>query len=86
LSANVHLTAEEMKDFLEAKDIAKLYELWSYFTLVKNLSKILRRPTEFGPPARGSLEVRRAAQQRHASIALCSAECRNGEAGGEAEP
>ncbi len=36
-----------MLDLLEAKDIAKLYELWSYFVVMGEHEAILGRPSKF---------------------------------------
>lgn len=46
LSARVPLSAELMNDLLEAKDIAQLYEIWSYFAVVREVEKILGRPSK----------------------------------------
>ena len=34
-----------MRDLLELKDIATLYELWTFFRLVDEISAVLRCPT-----------------------------------------
>lgn len=44
-TAHLPISAHEARDLLEGKDIASLYELWSYFQVVAALTEIL------GPPA-----------------------------------
>lgn len=52
LATKVPLAQEVEQDLLEAKDIARLYEIWSYFACVRQLELLL------GPPvAAGRLEV-----------------------------
>lgn len=46
LSARVPLSTKLMNDLLEAKDIAQLYEIWSYFAVVREIEKILGRPSK----------------------------------------
>jgi len=51
LAARVPLAAEVVWDLLEARDIAELYELWCYFSLVRLLRDLLGDPVEAGGPA-----------------------------------
>jgi predicted component of viral defense system (DUF524 family) len=44
LASRVPLPADLMADLLEAKDIALLYELWCYFTIVRELEALRGRP------------------------------------------
>jgi hypothetical protein len=50
LSARVPMDLDNVRDLLEAKNIAKLYELWSYFVMAKVLTKLLGRPSEVSRP------------------------------------
>jgi predicted component of viral defense system (DUF524 family) len=52
LATKVPLAQKVEQDLLEAKDIAQMYEMWSYFACVRQLDLLL------GPPVRaGRLEV-----------------------------
>lgn len=44
LAARVPLRASLMHDLLEAKDVALLYEVWSYFVVVRELTALLGTP------------------------------------------
>jgi len=44
-STALPLTAHAARDLIEAKDIAKLYELWTYFRVVDALREVLGEPT-----------------------------------------
>ncbi|MFW6039917.1 MAG: DUF2357 domain-containing protein, partial [Gemmatimonadota bacterium] len=46
MAARIPLDADGLRDVIEARDIATLYELWCYFTVVRTLEEIL------GPPSR----------------------------------
>jgi uncharacterized protein len=46
LAARIPLSVELILDLLEAKDIARLYELWSYFTLIRELNRLRGIPTQ----------------------------------------
>jgi predicted component of viral defense system (DUF524 family) len=46
LSAQSPLSAGRMNDLLEAKNIAQLYEIWSLFAVVREVEKILGRPSK----------------------------------------
>ena len=46
----IPLDREAMRDLLELKNIALLYELWSFFRLVNETSAVLESPTPFSPP------------------------------------
>ena len=50
LSSQVPIEMATMKDLIEAKDIAKLYEIWAYFALVKELNAILGPPSDVSRP------------------------------------
>jgi hypothetical protein len=44
LAARVPLKPELVRDLIEAKDIAQLYEIWSYFVVVRELTTLLGAP------------------------------------------
>ncbi|MBI3969244.1 MAG: DUF2357 domain-containing protein [Chloroflexi bacterium] len=50
LAARVPLEQNLVQSLLEAKDIAQLYEIWCYFTLVDCLRTILGEPSKAGRP------------------------------------
>ncbi|HEX5718024.1 MAG TPA: DUF2357 domain-containing protein, partial [Thermoanaerobaculia bacterium] len=56
LAARVPLDRELVRRLLEARDVAELYELWCFFTLVRGAEEIL------GPPSRADAPERRTAQ------------------------
>ena len=45
LATRVALPPDVVRDLLELKDVALLYELWSYFLLVRELEQVLGKPT-----------------------------------------
>nr|MBA2451134.1 DUF2357 domain-containing protein [Chloroflexota bacterium] len=50
LATRVPLSREQVRDLLEVKDIAHLYELWSYFSLVDGVNSVLGAPSSAGRP------------------------------------
>ncbi|GIW07252.1 MAG: hypothetical protein KatS3mg060_2057 [Dehalococcoidia bacterium] len=44
LAARVHLDSSIIRDILEAKDIALLYELWVFFTIAKRMTERIGQP------------------------------------------
>ena len=46
LATNIPLDPDTLRDLLEARDIARLYELWTYFTLARLLETLLGRPQQ----------------------------------------
>lgn len=57
LAAQIPLNAAQIRDLLESKDIALLYEIWCYFSLVRAVSAVLGPPLEAHAPRAGVLEV-----------------------------
>jgi Domain of unknown function (DUF2357)/PD-(D/E)XK nuclease superfamily len=58
LATQVALPPSTVRDLLELKDVALLYELWSYFTLVNHLTRLLGRPTFAEGASTTNLEMR----------------------------
>ena len=57
LAARVPLEPQVVRDLLEAKDIAQLYELWTFFTVVQELTNLLGAPIRAASPRIGQLQV-----------------------------
>jgi predicted component of viral defense system (DUF524 family) len=57
LSACVPLSEKDIVDLLESKDIAQLYELWSYFVLVVEVSKLLGVPSKMDRPNSDEMQI-----------------------------
>lgn len=57
LATRVPFAKELVERFLEGKDIAELYELWCYFTVVQEMENILGRPSEASAPRVGAFSV-----------------------------
>lgn len=57
LTSRVPLDPERAWDLLEAKDIAQLYELWCFFTLVRATETLLGRPDAASGPEIGRTQV-----------------------------
>jgi uncharacterized protein len=57
LAARVPLDRHMLWDLLEGKDIALLYELWCYFTVVSELTDLLGQPLSADAPHAGPLQV-----------------------------
>src|SRR5262249_51401134 len=57
LAARVPLAEDLVRDLLEAKDIAELYELWCYFALVRQLQELLGKPIRADRPKADSLAM-----------------------------
>lgn len=50
LATRIPLDPEVVRDLLEVKDIAHLYEIWSYFTLVAQVSALCGKPVRADGP------------------------------------
>jgi len=46
LATHIPVDADTLRDILEARDIARLYELWTYFTMARLLEKLLGPPQQ----------------------------------------
>jgi predicted component of viral defense system (DUF524 family) len=57
LATQVALPADLVRDLLELKDAAQLYEIWSYFALVHELTCLLGSPTTAEGPTASELEL-----------------------------
>ena len=57
LASRVPLTPNHARDLLEAKDIAHLYELWTFFMLVRAVEGILGAPVAAESPRADKLQV-----------------------------
>jgi predicted component of viral defense system (DUF524 family) len=57
LATQVPLSPSQVRDLLESKDIAQLYEIWCYFALVRALTILLGQPSEASRPRAGTLEL-----------------------------
>ena len=57
LTTRLPLDRSQIDDLLELKDIALLYELWTFFTVADELSRRLGPPREATPPEFGDLTV-----------------------------
>ena len=57
LATRVPFGKELIHDLLEGKDIAELYELWCYFTLVRVLETILGQPRRADRPETGKTAI-----------------------------
>lgn len=57
LATRVALPPHVVRDLLELKDVALLYELWSYFMLVRELKPLLGEPTLAEGPGVSPMEV-----------------------------
>jgi predicted component of viral defense system (DUF524 family) len=57
LATRVALPPDLERDLLELKDVALLYELWSYFMLVRELKNLLGEPTLAEGPGVSDMEV-----------------------------
>jgi len=57
LTTRLPLTPELARDLLEAKDIAQLYEIWSYFALVREIEYLLGAPARAERPHVGPTEL-----------------------------
>jgi predicted component of viral defense system (DUF524 family) len=57
LATRVALRPELVRDLLELKDVALLYELWCYFSLVRGLKILLGEPTLVEGPAASDMDV-----------------------------
>ncbi len=57
LAARVPLDRELVPTLLETKDIAELYELWCYFTLVEAVARLLGPPAPAGRPRADALAL-----------------------------
>lgn len=57
LATQVPLSPAQVRDLLESKDIALLYEIWCYFSLVRALTQVLGQPVEANRPRVGTFEV-----------------------------
>lgn len=57
LAARVPLDREQVRDLLEMKDIAELYELWCYFSLTRAVERLLGPPSSADRPVTGDLAV-----------------------------
>lgn len=57
LATRVPLTKELVGDLLEGKDIAQLYELWCYFSLVQHLERLLGAPVSATRPRSDDVEL-----------------------------
>ncbi len=55
LAPRIPLDSGEMRDLLELKDIATLYELWTFFRLADLVRAVLGPPTRSARPARDGL-------------------------------
>lgn len=57
LATQVPLSSAQVRDLLESKDIAQLYEIWCYFALVRALTALLGQPSEASRPRVSTLEL-----------------------------
>lgn len=57
LSSRVPIDSTDLRDLLEAKDIAQLYELWCYFALIREVTKILGPPSKLGRTDSDAMQV-----------------------------
>lgn len=57
LATRLPLNPEQARTLLESKDIALLYEIWSYFSLVQVLSEILGQPADASRASPDSYET-----------------------------
>lgn len=57
LATRIPLDKRHVRDLLELKDIALLYELWTFFRLVAVLQDLVGPPARAGRPTVGALEV-----------------------------
>jgi predicted component of viral defense system (DUF524 family) len=57
LSARLPLSADLMRDLLEAKDVAQLYEIWCYFSIVHELETLLGRPSRAERPRANDFQI-----------------------------
>jgi predicted component of viral defense system (DUF524 family) len=57
LAARVPLNRELVRRLLESRNIAELYEIWCYFTMVRAVEKILGRPSWADSPSRRSTHL-----------------------------
>lgn len=46
LATHIPVDADTLRDILEARDIARLYELWTYFTMARLLEELLGPPQQ----------------------------------------
>jgi len=53
LATHIPLDPDTLRDLLEARDIARLYELWTYFTMARLLETLLGRPQQAVSAAAG---------------------------------
>jgi hypothetical protein len=57
LAAQIPLDQDELRDLLEAKDIAHLYEIWCYFTAVRLVQELLGPPAHAERPKPSGLQL-----------------------------
>jgi predicted component of viral defense system (DUF524 family) len=57
LSSKVILLRDLIRDLLEAKDVAQLYELWSFFRVSRAIEAVIGRPAKIGKPRTDDLAV-----------------------------
>jgi Domain of unknown function (DUF2357)/PD-(D/E)XK nuclease superfamily len=57
LAAQIPLDERELHDLLESKDIAHLYEIWCYFTMVRLVRELLGSPTHADRPRPKGLQM-----------------------------
>jgi predicted component of viral defense system (DUF524 family) len=57
LATHVALPSTVVRDLLELKDAAQLYEMWCYFALVRELTGLLGQPTVAEGPTASAIEV-----------------------------
>jgi hypothetical protein len=57
LSTRIPLAPEKVRDLLEVKDIAELYELWCFFSLVREISSLIGKPAHAESPTTSPFQV-----------------------------
>jgi hypothetical protein len=57
LSTRLPLAPERVRDLLEVKDIAELYELWCYFSVVREIETLIGPPVEAESLVSSALQV-----------------------------
>jgi predicted component of viral defense system (DUF524 family) len=57
LAARVPLAADLVRDLLEAKDVALLYEVWSYFAVIESVASLIGKPASAATPRTDAMQI-----------------------------